>query len=46
MQASPEIMNNIHSSCAYVLSHVKQSMLNVMICVVLCNNVVIGSMSN
>ena len=46
MQASPDIMNNINSSCAYVLSHVKHIMLNIMTCVMLSNYFVIGSLSN
>ena len=37
-------MNNIHSSCAYVLSHVKQIMFNIMTCVILPNYFVICSL--
>ena len=39
-------MNNIHSSCAYALSNVKQTMLNIMTCVMLSNYFMIGSLSN
>ena len=46
MQASPEIINNIHNVCAYKFSHVKQSMLNMMTCAMLSNYFVIGSLSN
>ena len=48
MQASPEIMNNIHSSCGYVLSRVKHitGMLNIMTCAMLSSYFVIGSLSN
>ena len=46
MQASPEIMNNIHRYCSYVLSHVKQIMLKIMTCVMLSNYFVTGSLSN
>ena len=46
MQASPEIMNNIHTFCACALNHVKQIMLNIMTCIMLSNYFVIGSLSN
>ena len=36
------IINNIHSSCGYVLSHVKQIMINIITCFMLLNLFVIG----
>ena len=41
-----EIMNNIHSSCAYVFTHVRQIMFNIMTCFMLYKYFVIGSFSN